>query len=53
MESRKRLLDLHKEHNGTPEEFSKEKTDVELMIDLIESLFHAIEHAKDHSHMVS
>lgn len=53
MESRKRLLDLHKEHNGTPEEFSKEKTDVELMVDLIECLFDAIERAKDHSHRIS
>ncbi len=53
MDQRERLLDLHKEHYGQEEEYSKEKSDMELMLDLIEHLAERLEESRDHSHTLS
>ncbi len=51
MNAKEKLLSLHEElHGGDNPEL---KTDIELVIDLIESLKDCLDRFEDHSHMIN
>ena len=52
MDIREELLRLHEEIHGGNNEFSKDKSDMELVVELIDCLNDSIENAKDHSHNI-